>query len=103
MIYSLVNTYTHISHVSPFLPPPTSSLMYLLETSLSLTATDDHSRVVLYERDENGSDYINAAYIDVSYSIALFTTSMITPMHARMHTYTSSQSILHAPYIMVLE
>ena len=35
-------------------------------TSLYHTAPDDHSRVVLKERDSTGSDYINAAYIDVS-------------------------------------
>ena len=52
------NTSTHVcmhnTQVSPHFSLP------------AVIAPDDHSRVVLKERDSTGSDYINAAYIDVS-------------------------------------
>ena len=55
------------------LPRDTSTYVCMHNTQVSphfslpaVIAPDDHSRVVLKERDSTGSDYINGAYIDVS-------------------------------------
>ena len=61
------------------------------------TSADDHSRVVLSERDANGSDYINGAYIDVSdqqHRIQRTYTHTHTHKLADIHTHKHGQ--LHA-------
>ena len=67
------------------LPRNTSTYVCMHNTQVSphfslpaVIAPDDHSRVVLKERDSTGSDYINGAYIDVSDRI----------QHTHTHTHT---------------
>ena len=59
--------------------------MHTLYKNTYHTSADDHSRVVLSERDANGSDYINGVYIDVS-----------DQQHGIQHTYTHTHTILMA-------
>ena len=63
------------------------------------TSADDHSRVVLSERDGNGSDYINGAYIDVSdqqhriqHTYTHTHTNLLTFTHTNMGNYTHAHT-----------
>ena len=65
-----------------FMQSCTYCLIFIFEENCARKAfittlhSDDHSRVVLSVPDEDGSDYINASFIDVSV-LCMYTTSYI--------------------------
>ena len=86
-------------------PRNTSTYVCMHNTQVSphfslpaVIAPDDHSRVVLSERDSTGSDYINGAYIDVSDQQQTSTTLLLckhTHTHACTHTRTHAHTHTH--------
>ena len=75
--------------------------MYINKAIIMTLHLDDHSRVVLSVPDEDGSDYINASFIDVSVLCMCTMSCILRAVHVdidctqvRNHTDTNTMSCI---------